>query len=124
MRASITNPEEIESNAKGIVGDEIKTSQMTFYLSWIIYFLPVSKQDEILMADTYKFQKKCCEDQFKFNQKVTLTLKETEATLESKDAGALKTKQKISEGIELINYTQKLVKMADSSEHGRKVVYL
>jgi hypothetical protein len=31
------------------------------------------------MADTYKFQKKSCEVQFKFNQKVTLTLKEAEA---------------------------------------------
>jgi hypothetical protein len=74
------------------------------------------------MADTYKFQKKSCENQFKFNQKVTLTLKEAEATLEPRDAGALKTKQKISEGLELLNYRQKLVKMADSSEHGWKVV--
>jgi hypothetical protein len=32
---------------------------------------------------------------------VTLTLKEAEATLEPRDAGALKTKQKISEGLEL-----------------------
>jgi hypothetical protein len=44
---------------------------------------------------------------------VTLTLKEAEATLEPRDAGALKTKQKISEDIELLNYRQKLVKMAD-----------
>jgi hypothetical protein len=53
---------------------------------------------------------------------VTLTLKEAEATLEPKDAGTLKTKQKISEGIELLNYRQTLVKMADSSEHGWEVV--
>ena len=65
------------------------------------------------MADTYKFQKKSCEDQFKFNQKVTLTLKEAEATLEPRNAVALKTKQKISEGLELLNYRQKFVKMAD-----------
>ena len=79
-------------------------------------------QNDILIADTYKFQKKSCEEQFKFNQKVTLTLKEAEATLEPKDARTLKTKQKISEGIELLNYRQKLVKIADSSEHGWKVV--
>jgi hypothetical protein len=48
---------------------------------------------------------------------VTITLKEAEATLEPKDAGALKTKQKISEGIEPLNYRQKLGKMADSSSH-------
>ena len=53
---------------------------------------------------------------------MTLTLKEAEATLEPKDAGTLKTKQKISEGIELLNYRQTLVKMADSSEHGWEVV--
>ena len=74
------------------------------------------------MADTYKFQKKSCEDQFKFKQKVTLTLKEAETTLEPKDAGTLKTKQKISEDIELLNYRKKLEKMADSSEHGWKIV--
>jgi hypothetical protein len=53
---------------------------------------------------------------------VTLTLKEAEATLEPKDAGALKTKQKISECIELLNYRQNLVNMAASSEHGWKAV--
>ena len=53
---------------------------------------------------------------------MTLTLKEAEATLEPKDAGALKTKQKISECIELLNYRQNLVNMAASSEHGWKVV--
>ena len=79
-------------------------------------------QNDILMADTYKFQKKSYENQFKCNQKVTLTLKEAEATLEARDAVALKTKPKISEGLELLNYRQKLVKMADSSEHGWKVV--
>jgi hypothetical protein len=42
---------------------------------------------------------------------VTITLKEAEATLEPKDAGALKTKQKISEGIEPLNYRQKLGKI-------------
>jgi hypothetical protein len=37
------NPEDIESNVKRIVGGEIKKSQNDFYLSWIIYFLLVSK---------------------------------------------------------------------------------
>ena len=52
---------------------------------------------------------------------MTLTLKEAEATLEPRDAGALKTKQKISEGIELLNYRQKLVKMADFCTGGKVV---
>jgi hypothetical protein len=133
------NPEEIESNVKQIVGDEIKKSQNDFLSQLDNLFSPRFQvfdnqekersgsqinriQNDILMADTYKFQKKSCENQFKFNQKVTLTLKEAEATLKPREAGALKTKQKISEGLELLNYRQKLVKMADSFEHGWKVV--
>lgn len=126
------NPEEIESNVKRIVGDENKKSQNDFlsqldnlFSSCFQAFDNQQKesssseaqinriQNDILMADTYKFQKKSCEDQFKFNQKVTLTLKEAEATLEPRNAVALKTKQKISEGLELLNYRQKFVKMAD-----------
>jgi hypothetical protein len=89
-------PEEIESNVKQIVGDEIKKSQNDFLSQLDNLFSPHFQvfdnqqkersgaqinriQNYILMADTYKFQKKSCEVQFKFNQKVTLTLKEAEA---------------------------------------------
>lgn len=130
---------DIESNVKRMVGDEIKKSQNDL-LSHLDNLLSTRfqvfdnqqkersdlqlnrLQNDILMVDTYKFQRKSCEDQFKFNKRVTLSLKEAEGYLEPKDEGAVKAKQKISEGIELLNYRQKLVKMADSSEFGWKVV--
>ena len=63
------------------------------------------------MANTYKFQRKSCEDQFKFNQKVTVVLKEAEASIDPRDAASAHVKQKVSAGIELVNYRQKLVKI-------------
>ena len=42
--------------------------------------------------------------------------------MEPRGAGVIQARQKISEGIELVNYRQKLVKMADSSELGWRVV--
>ncbi|VDI69125.1 Hypothetical predicted protein, partial [Mytilus galloprovincialis] len=79
-------------------------------------------QSDILTADTYKFQKKSCEDQFKVNKKMNATLKQAESCLDSSDDKSVHAKQRISEGIELLPYRQKLVKMADSSEHGWRVV--
>ena len=77
-------------------------------------------QQEFLAAGTYKFQLKSCEDQFKFNSKVTGKFKEVDSEL---DKGSLAgAKEKISEGIELIEHRQKLVRLADSSELGWKLV--
>ncbi|VDH99605.1 Hypothetical predicted protein [Mytilus galloprovincialis] len=97
--------------------------------------------NDLSSTDSYKFQRKSCEDQFKFNQKVSVALKEAEAVIEPKDPSAARAKQKISEGIELLNYRQKLVKdgrlfrmwvgnwirsytanlLADDSEDDRKI---
>jgi hypothetical protein len=49
-------------------------------------------------------------------------LKEADSYLEPRDAGAALAKQIFFEGMELLRYRQKLVKMADSSELGWKVV--
>jgi hypothetical protein len=49
-------------------------------------------------------------------------LKEADSHLEPRDAGAALAKQKIFEGMELLRYRQKVVKMADSSELGWRVV--
>ena len=77
-------------------------------------------QQEFLAAGTYKFQRKSCEDQFKFNSKVTGKFKEVDSEL---DRGSLAgAKEKISEGMELIEHRQKLVRLADSSELGWKLV--
>ncbi|CAG2186490.1 SLC13A2_3_5 [Mytilus edulis] len=55
-------------------------------------------QNELSGNDDYKFQRKSCEDQFKFNRKLSVTLKEADASLESRDPSASLAKQKIAEG--------------------------
>ncbi|KAK3097019.1 hypothetical protein FSP39_005630 [Pinctada imbricata] len=75
---------------------------------------------DILQHDAYKFNRKSCEDQFKFNTKVTGKLREADAVLESGNIPDARVK--ISEGIDLIKHRQKLVKMADSSDIGWKLV--
>ncbi|CAC5417886.1 unnamed protein product [Mytilus coruscus] len=75
-------------------------------------------KSDILTEDTYKFQNKSCEDQFKFNKKLNVALKEADSCLEPLDEKSAHVKHRINEGIELLTYRQKLVKMADSSEHG------
>jgi hypothetical protein len=57
----------------------------------------------------------CCEDQYKFNRKLTVALKEADSHLEPRDAGAALAKQKMFEGMELLRYRQKLVKKATVS---------
>jgi hypothetical protein len=75
---------------------------------------------DILQHDVYNFKRKSCEDQFKFNTKVTGKLKEADAVLESGNISDARAK--ISEGIDLLKHRQKLVKMADSSELGWRLV--
>ncbi|VDI38079.1 Hypothetical predicted protein [Mytilus galloprovincialis] len=124
---------DIENSVKRIVGEEIRKtqndllSQMEGMFSIKLQeFVHQQKerselqmnrlQNELSGNDDYKFQRKSCEDQFKFNRKLSVTLKEADASLESRDPSASLAKQKIAEGIQLIRYRQKLVKMADSSE--------
>ncbi|VDI28929.1 Hypothetical predicted protein [Mytilus galloprovincialis] len=131
------DPMDIETNVKRIVGEEIQRSQNDFlskldgiFTSRLQAFGNQQKerseaqmcklQSDILTA--YKFQKKSCEDQFKFNKKMNATFKEAESCLDSSDDKSAHAKQRISEGIELLAYRQKLVKMADSCEHGWRVV--
>ncbi|KAK3088526.1 hypothetical protein FSP39_020182 [Pinctada imbricata] len=77
-------------------------------------------QNDILSQNTYKFKRKSCEDQYQFNSSVLGKMKEAESGL---DHGELcSAKQKLLEGMELMNNRQKLVKLADSSELGWKVV--
>ena len=56
-------------------------------------------QQDILCNDTFKFNRKSCEDQYKFNVKVSTKLKDASGNL---DQGRLdQAKQHISEGIDL-----------------------
>ncbi|CAC5417982.1 unnamed protein product [Mytilus coruscus] len=131
--------DDLENNVKRIVSEEVNRSQNEFLSKldslFTTKFQVYDQQqkersdaqfnrihNDLLSTDSYKFQRKSCEDQYKFNQKVSVALKEAEAVIEPKDPSAARAKQKISEGIELLNYRQKLVKMADSSECGWKLV--
>ena len=77
-------------------------------------------QTEIMTQDTLKFNRKSCEDQYKFNNRMSLTLKEADRELDKGNFSDAKAK--LAQGIEHLAYRQKLVKMADSSELGWKVV--
>ena len=79
-------------------------------------------QENILCNDNYAFKRKSCEDQFKFNLKVVGKLKDAEARLAAEVKDIPKASKDISEGITLLNHRQKLIKLADSSDMGWKVV--
>lgn len=78
-------------------------------------------QQNILSNENYQFKKKSCEDQFKFNAKVLGKFRDADAHASS-EAHHLDLTQDIAEGINLINNRQKLIRMADSSELGWRVV--
>lgn len=76
-------------------------------------------QQNMLCAEPHKFARKSCEDQHKFNVKVRAKLVEAEhLSAVNTDACQLK----IAEGIDLVDYRQKLIKLADTSECGWKAV--
>ncbi|XP_021365071.1 uncharacterized protein LOC110457925 [Mizuhopecten yessoensis] len=75
--------------------------------------------NNLAAADTHKFAKKSCEDQFKFNSKVKAKLMEAERATQLGPGAAV---AKITEGISFIDYRQKLVKLADTSEAGWRAV--
>jgi hypothetical protein len=133
------DPADLENSVKRIIGEEIKKSQNDLLTQMDGLFSAKLKdfdnqqkehsesqmsrlQSELSSSNEYKFQRKSCEDQYKFNRKLTVALKEADLQLEPRDAGAALAKQNIFEGMELLRYRQKLVKMADSSELGWRVV--
>ena len=78
-------------------------------------------QQNILTNDNYQFKKKSCEDQFKFNSKVIGTLRDAEVHADN-DSHRQELKQDIAEGIKLLNHRQKLIRMADASDLGWRIV--
>jgi hypothetical protein len=82
----------------------------------------INKMQDIT-ADKYAFKRKGNEEQFKHNSKVSSSFREAGACLVEPTLDSIEVaKGKINEGISLINQRQKLVKLADSSELGWRVV--
>jgi hypothetical protein len=84
-------------------------------------------QQNLVLNDGYRFKKKGNEEQFKANVKVMTKLVDAECSIdnvlsEGASQAAVMAKQSISEGIDLVKHRQKLIKLADSTEHGWRVV--
>ena len=78
------------------------------------------KKEEMLTKDKYVFKRKSCEDQFKFNVKLSTKLKDADSAVKSGDAVA--ASETISEGLDLLSNRQKVIRLADSSDLGWSVV--
>ncbi|MCG8049359.1 MAG: zinc finger domain-containing protein [Candidatus Thiodiazotropha endolucinida] len=84
-------------------------------------------QQNILLNDSYSFKRKGNEEQFKANVRVLDKLREADSHLKDSlilqyDESVVSAKTRITEGIDILNHRQKLVKLADSSELGWRVV--
>lgn len=78
---------------------------------------------ESVTSSSYTFKRKGNEEQFKHSVKVMDKLKEATSILSSERIDSKVAAQvKINEGMELIQHRQKLIKLADSSKFGWKVV--
>ena len=84
----------------------------------------LAKMEE-MTTDTYTFKRKGNEEQHKVNVKAINKMKEASSALTENPTDNEHTtlaKQRISEGIEILNHRQKLIKLADQSESGWKTV--
>ena len=84
----------------------------------------LAKIDET-MTETFKFRKRGNEEQYKHNKKVFVKVLEASSQLESENLNndnIQTAKRKIYEGMEMIKSRQKLIKLADSSDAGWRVV--
>ena len=62
-------------------------------------------KEDILSNDSYVFKRKSCEDQFKFNNKLSTKLREADNCVKKRDAEA--ACRNISEGLDLLSNRQK-----------------
>ena len=71
----------------------------------------------------YQFKQKSCEEQFHFNASVEDKVSDIDCSLANLNAESVeRAKKSVSEGKSLIQQRQKMLKLADSSELGWKVV--
>jgi hypothetical protein len=73
---------------------------------------------EATLSDGHKFKRRRNEEQFKHNNKMLSNIKEADNVLDANNPsqeGISKAKEKLAEGMNLLNYRQKIIKIADSS---------
>ena len=64
------------------------------------------------------FKKKAHEKQFRFNEEVAIKFDSASASLSETPPAVEKAKTLLEEGMKLVSERQKLIRMADKSEHG------
>jgi hypothetical protein len=77
------------------------------------------------LSDGYKFKRRGNEEQSKHNSKILSKIKEAENVLDTNNPsqeGISKANEKLAEGMSLLNCRQKIIKIADSSDLGWRVV--
>ena len=84
-------------------------------------------QDKLGVTENNSFRKKRNEEQFKINAKVLDKMQEADGHIQdvsryTSGEAALMAHKKVTEGIEILSHRQKIVKLADTSEQGWKVV--
>jgi hypothetical protein len=80
---------------------------------------------EATLSDGYKFKRRGNEELFKHNNKILSKIKEADNVLDANNPsqeGISKAKEKLAEGMSLLIYRQKIIKIADSSDLGWRVV--
>ena len=80
---------------------------------------------EATLSDGHKFKRRGNEEQFKHNNKILSKIKEADNVLDANNPsqeGISKAKEKLAEGMSLLNNRQKIIKIADSSDLGWRVV--
>ena len=80
---------------------------------------------EATLSDGHKFKRRRNEEQFKHNNKILSKIKEADNVLDANNPsqeGISKAKEKLAEGMSLLKYRQKIIKIADSSDLGWRVV--
>jgi len=126
VKTAVSNSQqELLSNITSLMDSRLSSFQTSIQQSQVeISQTQISKMEETL-TDSYTFQRKGNENQFKHEIKVLTKLKEAKTHLEGPELGidSVQTaKTKIEEGIDLVKERQKLIKLADSSALGWKVV--
>ena len=79
---------------------------------------------EDTIGESHKFKERGNEEQFKHNNKVLMKLQEAETSMSGaiSDEKIVTCRTKISEGITLTKHRQKLIKLADSTDSGWRLV--